>query len=209
MRQHAARPPPSAAHLSLDTGCSVAPCSAAVNGQAFAFKIKFPADRPTHEDVCLAAANDVTRQRCVHIIRAASASSFESLSDIASSAALTPGLFMMRSVRAVNAVLAALGRPAVGGLDAPSLKAAGCNVAVCRTARCDWSSIRAAGFSAAEAKAAGCDPASAKTAGYDMISLVLVYGYDAVAAAGVDVSCIVVSLLLRFCTRTPPSPESA
>jgi hypothetical protein len=32
----------------LDTGCSVAACSSAVNGQAFAFEIKFPADREVH-----------------------------------------------------------------------------------------------------------------------------------------------------------------
>ena len=125
----------------LDAGCSVAPCSAAVDGQAFAFEIKFPADRPAHKDVCLAAADDATRQRCVRIIEAASAGgASSSLPDIAASAALTPGLFMMRSLTAVNAVLAALGRPAVGGLDAPSLKAAGCNSAVCRAAGCDWSS---------------------------------------------------------------------
>jgi hypothetical protein len=152
------------------------------------------------KDVCLAAADDVTRQRCVRIIEAASASS--SLLDIASSAALTPGLFMMRSVRAVNAVLAALGRPAVGGLDVPSLKAAGCNSAVCRAAGYDCSSIRAAGFSAAEVKAAGCDLLFTQAGGYDLISLVLAYGYDAVKAAGCDVSCILVSFLLCTCTRT-------
>ena len=161
----------------------------AVDGQAFALEIKFPADRPAHKDVFLAAADDVTRQRCVRIIEAASAGgASSSLPDIAASAALTPGLFMMRSLTAVNAVLAAFGRPAVGGLDAPSLKAAGCNSAVCRAAGCDWSSIRAVGFSAAEAKAAGCDPASAQAAGYDVPSLLAAYGYDAVAAAGCDVS---------------------
>jgi hypothetical protein len=191
----------------LDAGCSVASCSAAVDGQAFVFEIKFSADRPDHKAVYLAAADDVTRQRCVSIIEAASASS--SLLDIASSAALTPSLLTMRSVRAVNAVLAALGRPAVVGLDVPSLKTAGFS------------------FYAAEAKAAGCNPASAEAAGYDVPSLVVAYGYDAVAAAGVDViffkafkgrekdlsSCILVSFLLCNCTQTrartdfsPPPP---
>ena len=32
----------------LDAGCSVAPCSAAVDGQTFAFEIKFPGDREVH-----------------------------------------------------------------------------------------------------------------------------------------------------------------
>ena len=60
--------------------------------------------------MCLAAADDVTRRRCVRIIEAASAGgASSSLPNIASSAALTPGLFMMRSLPAVNAVLAALG----------------------------------------------------------------------------------------------------
>jgi hypothetical protein len=141
------------------------------------------------KDVCLAAAHDVTRQRCVRIIEAASASS--SLRDIASSAALTPGLLTMRSVRAVNAVLAALGRPAVGGLDAPSLKTAGFSAAEAKAAGCDWLTIKAAGFSAAEAKAAGCDLASARAAGYDHPSLKAA-GFDLAAfrAAGYDWSTI-------------------
>ncbi len=40
----------------LDTGCTIAPCSAAVDGQAFAFLIKFPADRevnPRFFSMCL------------------------------------------------------------------------------------------------------------------------------------------------------------
>jgi len=112
----------------LDAGCSVAPCSAPVDGQAFAFEIKFPADRRTHKDVRLAAADDVTRQRCVRIIEAASASS--SSPEIAASAALTPDFFMMQSLLAVNAVLAALGKPAVKALDLPSLDAAGWHIDV-------------------------------------------------------------------------------
>jgi len=72
------------------------------------------------KDVCLAAADDVTRQRCLRIIEAASAS-WTSLPDIASSAALTRGLLDMKSLAAVKAVLVAL-RVAV---DHPSLKAVG------------------------------------------------------------------------------------
>ena len=157
-------------------------------------------------DVCLAAADDATRQRCVRIIKAASVSS--SLLDIASSAALTRGLLDMKSLAAVKAVLAALGvamdHPSLKavGFDPPSLKAAGFDVAAFRAAGCDWSTIRTAGFSAAEAKAAGCDLASAQAAGYDPPSLVEAYGFDAVEAAGCDVSCILVSFLLRSCTRT-------
>ncbi len=162
--------------------------------------------------MCLAAADDATRQRCVRIIEAASAGgASSSLPDIAASAALTPGLLTMRSLRAVNAVLAALGRPAVGGLDAPSLKAVGFDLAAFRAVGCDWSAIRTAGFSAAEAKAAGCDLASAQAALFDLPSLVTAYGYDAVKAAGCDVSRILVSFLLCSYTRvvlklTPPPP---
>jgi hypothetical protein len=188
----------------LDSGCSVAPCSAAVDGQAFAFEIKFPADRrpkrvsvkesyTPHKDVCLAAADDMTRQRCVRIIEAASAGGATFLSDIASSVALTHCLLDL-SLAAVKAVLAALDvamdHPSLKavGFDLPSLKTAGFNAAAFRSTGCDWSSIRAAGFSAAEAKAAGCDLASAQAAGFNVILLVAAYGYDEVAAAGCDFS---------------------
>ena len=114
----------------------------------------------------LAAADDVTRQRCMRIIQAASAGA-SPLQDIASAAALTPGLRDMKSVAAVKAVFAALG--------------------------CDWSAIRTGGFTAAEARAAGCDVKSAQAAGYDVLSLVVAYGYDACKAAGCDVSYILVS----------------
>jgi hypothetical protein len=160
------------------------------------------------KDVCLAAADDVTRQRCVRIIEAASAGdAYSSLPDIASSAALTRGLLGMKSGAAVKAVLAALGvamdHPSLKavGYDLPSLKAAGFDLAAFRAAGCEWSTIRAAGFSAAEAKAAGCDLASARAV-YDMSSLLVAYGYDAVKAAGFDVSRILVSSLLCTCART-------
>ena len=82
------------------------------------------------KDVCLAAADDVTRQRCVRIIEAASAGgASSSLLDIASSAALTRGLLDMKSLSAVKAVLAALGvamdhlSVKAAGFDLPSFKA--------------------------------------------------------------------------------------
>ena len=118
-------------------------------------------------DVCLAAADDATRQRCVRVIQAASAGTSFSLQDIASAAALTPGLMDMKSVAAVNAVFAALG--------------------------CDWSAIRTAGFTVAEARAAGCDVKSAQAAGYDLPSLLVAYGESACIAAGCDMSHILVS----------------
>ncbi len=168
--------------------------------------------------MCLAAADDVTRQRCLRIIEAASAGgASSSLPDIASSAALTRGLLDMKSLVAVKAVLAALGvamdHPSLKavGYDPPSLKAAGFDLAAFRAAGCDWSTIRTAGFSAAEAKAAGCNLASVQAVGYDVPSLVVAYGFDAVEAAGLDVSCILVSFLLcsfkRALKLTPPPPH--
>ena len=64
---------------------------------------------------------------------------------------------------------------------------------------------------AAEVKAAGWDPLSAQSAGYDVLSLVEVFGYDAVASSGCDVSFILVScvpLLLHAlrCTCSNLSP---
>ena len=137
-------------------------------------------------DVCLAAADAVTRQRCVHVINAASAgATSSSLHDIASSAALTPYLFMMRSLLAVNAVLAALGRPAVGGLDVKSLTAAGCDLECCI--------------------AAGVDVQTT-----NLLSLVAAFGYKAVAASGFDVSGLLVSRKSVFKHALTPthSPSS-
>ena len=83
----------------------------------------------------LAAADDVTRQRCMRIIQAASAGA-SPLQDMASAVALTRDLFGMQNLSAVNAVLAALGRAAVKGLDVTSLKAAGFDAAACAAAGC-------------------------------------------------------------------------
>ena len=57
-----------------------------------------------------------------------------------------------------------------------------------RAAGCDWAAIRLAGFPAADCKAAGCDAAAAHAAGYDVPSILSLFDYDTVAAAG-DVSC--------------------
>ena len=129
--------------------------------------------------MCLAAADDATRQRCVRVIQAASAGgASSSLLHIASAAALTGELLKMKSLPAVNAVMAALGKADVGGLDLPSLKAAG--------------------FTLSDFRAAGFDPKSLQSAGYDVLSLIIDFGYDAVASSGCDVSSVVLVL--------PPSP---
>ncbi len=138
--------------------------------------------------MCLAAADDVTRQRCVRIIEAASAGgASSSLPDIASSAALTPGLFMMQSLPAVNAVLAALGRPAVINLDLSSLKTSGFDFSTARAAGFDLKSLKAAGFDAAAFKSAGCDCVDLKMAGFTTKELKTQgFGFSAVRAAGFD-----------------------
>ena len=214
--------------------------------------------------MCLAAADDVTRQRCMRIIRTASAvAASSSLHNIASAAALTPELFLMRSLPAVTAVVAALGKAAVGGLDLPALRAAGVKVeciaegidlcsliaagftskdvkeakvgvrrliddgcdacqikdlgitvdaAAFRAAGCDWTTVRAKGFTATQVKAAGCDLTSAQSADYDVGSLVAAFGYDACAAAGCDVSSVVIVsrapalLHAHTCARRGPRP---
>ncbi len=115
----------------------------------------------------LAAADDGTRQRCIRVIRAASLGfASSSLQDIASAAALTRDLiFGLKSLHAVNAILTALGKSAVKGLDIQSFKAAGVNLAI------------------------------AQTAGYDVPSLVAAFGLDSVASSGCDVSFIHVSFV--------------
>ena len=106
--------------------------------------------------VFLAAADDVTRQRCVRAIQAASAGGgCSSLQDIASAVALTRDLIKMQSLPAVNAVLAALGKAAAKGLDANSLKKAGFDLSSLVRAGFDLSSLVKAGFDAAALKGAG------------------------------------------------------
>ncbi len=162
------------------------------------------------KDVCLAAADDVTRQRCMRIIQAASAAS--SLQDIALAAALTPGLGDMKSVAAVKAVFAALGCDwsaiRTGGFTAAEARAAGYDAAVFRAAGCSWADVKTAGFTAAEARAAGCDVKSAQAAGYDLPSLVAAFGYDACKAAGCNVSRILVSCSAASAEHSLPPPNS-
>ncbi len=153
--------------------------------------------------MCLAAADDATRQRCVRVIQAASAGGVSSsLHLIASAAALTGELLKMKSLPAVNSVMAAMGKAEVGGLDVPSLKAAGFDAAACRATGYDLPSLKAAGFTSSEVKAAGFDPKSLLSAGYDVLSLISDFGYDVVASSSCDVSNILV-------IPPPPSPPSA
>jgi hypothetical protein len=165
-------------------------------------------------DVVLAAEDEVTRQRCMRIIQAASTGcSCSPLQSIASAVALTRDLLRIQSLSAVNNVLAALGKAAVDALDPECLKAAGFEAAALAAAGHDFASIKAAGFTAAEAKAAGCDATCAVSAGYDLPSLkaagydilslkaagfdvlllVEVFGRDAVGASGCEVSFVLVS----------------
>jgi hypothetical protein len=134
-------------------------------------------------DLCLAAADEVTRQRCMRIIEAASAGA-SPLQHIAWAAALTADLFAMRSVAAVNAVLVALGGTAVERLDLASIRALGCSAACFIAAGVDVHTLQAAGLTAADFKAAGCDARSVREVGYDAQSVVAAFGYDACAAAG-------------------------
>jgi hypothetical protein len=112
----------------------------------------------------------------MRIIQAASACVSPPMRDIASSVALSPSLFNMRDLSALNAVQQALGRASVKGLDAISLEAAG--------------------FDATACAAAGCDVASAVSAGYDVSSLISAFGFAAVEASGCDIS----SLILVSCS---------
>ena len=128
------------------------------------------------KDVCLAAADDVTRQRCVRAIQAASAGGgCSSLQDIASSVALSRDLIGMQSLPAVNAVLAALGKAAAKGLDA--MKDLGF----------DAQELKAAGFDLASLKGAGFDLSSLVKAGFDLSSLVKA-GFDAASLQGAGFS---------------------
>jgi hypothetical protein len=142
----------------------------------------------------------------MRIIRAASASHekdsgdfdfFLSPRDFASAAALTAELFAMRSLVAVNAVLAALGRATVTALDISSLKAAGWTPACCKAVGFDLPPIKAAGFTAEDFENSGCDIMSAQAAGYSAQSLADAFGYEAVKAAGCDVGHVIQPVRLR------------
>lgn len=161
-------------------------------------------------DLYLAAADDVTRQRCTRIIQAASAGgASSSLQNIAITASLTHGLMSTKSVVRIKAVLSVLGIDMIDtslkafGFDLPSIKAAGCDAAAFRTAGCNWPIIKQAGFTAFELKVAGCDIETAKSLGYDVGSLILGFGFAAVVASGCDVSSVVlVSCNTQHCQIT-------
>jgi hypothetical protein len=66
--------------------------------------------------------------------------------------------------------------------------------AALRSPECDWMALKKHGYSARELRPAGCDLAAAQAAGYDVQSLFMAFGYDAVAATGCDLSgCVLVS----------------
>ena len=112
----------------------------------------------SQKDVCLAAADDTTRQRCVRALQAASAGSFSSsIKDIASAVAVTRDLIGMQSLPAVNAVLASLGKAAAKGLDAKSLKEAGLDAMELYGAGFDSTVFQTAGFSIREITFAGIE----------------------------------------------------
>ncbi len=206
--------------LTALTGCSVAACSAPVDGQAFAFEIKFnpagdqvlssaPSRRittlrshtlslQTRKSLILATDDEDTRRHCMLVIEAASAHASLPLQGIALSLALTPGLLGMNNLSVIKAVLAALGvamtDPSLKtvGYDAPSLKAAGFDAAAFRASGCDWSIIKSAGFTISQATAAGCDAAAATCAGYDLPSLKAAgFNAGALKSAGHDFASLV------------------
>ena len=149
-------------------------------------------------DVVLAAADDVTRQRCMRIIQAASAGASSPLQDIASAVSLTRDLLDMKSLPAIKAVLAvldvAMSSPSLKAvsLDLPSLKAAGFDAAAFKAAGYECLAMKVAGFTAAQVKSAGCDAASAMAAGYDLPSLKTAgYGAAALKSVGYVFSALV------------------
>ena len=77
-----------------------------------------------------------------------------------------------------------------------------------RPPECDWAALKKDGFSARELRLTGCDLSSAQAVGYDARSLMSAFGYDAVVAAGCDVSsCVLAShtpALLHVHTKLTP-----
>jgi intracellular multiplication protein IcmE len=140
------------------------------------------------KDVCLAAANDAARQRCVRALQAASAGSLSSsLQDLPSAVALTRDLIGMQSLSAINAVLAALGKAAAKGLNEKSLHDAGFDVKELKAAGFDAVALKSAGFEAAALKAAGFDLVALRAAGFNFQALIAA-GFDSTAfeAAGLS-----------------------
>jgi len=113
-------------------------------------------------EITLAAVDEVTRQRCVRIIQAASAKGISpSLHSIASSVALTSDMFSMKSAAAVAAVLAALRLT----MNDPSLEI-------------HFLLFKHFQFDPAELKAVGFDAATLKAAGFAAAQIMLLYGLD-------------------------------
>jgi hypothetical protein len=135
------------------------------------------------QDIFLAAADDVTRQHCIYLLQASSKGGFSSSpQNIASAAALNRTLVSMQSLSAVNAVLMALGKATVTGLDPLSLKAAGFDIHTLRAFGCSWMDIKTVGFTAADVKTAGYDLTCAHSAGFDVLSLIAAFNLNDVAA---------------------------
>jgi hypothetical protein len=93
--------------------CSVECCSQPVKGQSFVFNIKFNAHPAwaggdTPRDVFLAAADDVTRQRCVQALRAAIADISVSYDprNIAFTVAVTPDLIAKQNLSTLKSAVA-------------------------------------------------------------------------------------------------------
>jgi hypothetical protein len=149
-------------------GCSVAACSAPVDGQAFSFEIKFAAGSQAANDVVLAAADEVTRQRCMRIIQAASQTARESsLEHIVSAVVLTRNLFCMKSAVALKFVLDASGIT----ISKPSLDACNFPYHFLREFRFDATDLKVVGFDAVCLRLAGFDVFQLKVADYDAESL--------------------------------------
>ncbi len=113
----------------------------------------------------LAAADDVTRQRCFRIMQTACSDTISTtLQSIASSATLTRNLFCMKNATAVTAVLLALRV----GTNEPSLAAVNFNFALLKEFQFEALDLKAAGFIAADLQAAGFNSRELKAAGYDV-----------------------------------------
>jgi hypothetical protein len=188
-------PSPSRRYCLDLAGCRVVPCVASVDGQAFAFEIKFP-PRPGHlrnapKDVFLAAADESTRQRCISIIEAASAGSVQCrLQDIASVVALSTDLIRVGAINAVYNVVRYLEdgnyRGFADNMTPEGLKKFGFDPMAIAASGVDWKRICDEGFTVDEFKASGCPLAAAILAGYDVRALIFGYGDQAVIAAGCD-----------------------
>jgi len=136
--------------------------------------------------VFLAAADEVTRQRCVCALQAAITGGVSSpLQSIASTVALTRDLFSIRSLAAVTSVFAALGISACDPALEPAIRS---KISLLKHFQFDASELRAGGFDAATLKYAGFTAEElALPYGLDLPAL-LALGYDAAALRGAGFS---------------------